>query len=372
MLIQNAAVFTDGMFQNTSISFGERISEIGPDPAGGGETLDAQGCYVIPGLIDIHTHGAVGADASDGDPEGLVKLSKYYAYDGVTSWCPTTMTLAEDRIAKAVRAIRDFIKPQDGAKAVGINMEGPFVSPNRLGAQNPKAAILPDASLVVRMQQESGGMVRIITVAPELEGAEAFIREVSKDMTVSVGHTACDYEQGKNAFQAGASHVTHLYNCIPDMAHRQPGPIPAAVEALATAELITDGIHVHPVMIRTAFQLFGERIVLISDSLRCAGMPDGDYVLAGLAMTMKEGRAFLTGTSTLAGSSIHLTEGMRRCVQYGIPLEKAVTAATYAPAKVLGMEKEIGSLKPGMAADLVLLDRQLQVKQVYIDGRRVR
>jgi len=372
MLITNAKVFIDGRFVDSSLCFNDRILSVGGSCQTETEVIDAEDGYVIPGLIDIHTHGAVGEDASDGSKEGLVRLSEYYASEGVTSWCPTTMTVSEEEIAKAVRTIRDFKRPEKGAKIAGINMEGPFVSPDRLGAQNPKAALLPDAHLFVRMQEESGGMVRMITVAPELKGSEAFISEVSGHAVVSVGHTSCDYEQGKTAFQLGASHVTHLYNCIPDMAHRQPGPIPAAVEAGATAELITDGVHVHPAMIRTAFALFGERIVLISDSLRCAGMPDGDYELGGLAITMKAGRAYLTGTTTLAGSSIHLMEGLRRCVSFGISLEAAVAAATIAPAKVIGKESEIGSIEPGKAADLVILDRDLNVRAVYIDGLRVR
>ena len=198
-----------------------------------------------------------------------------------------------------------------------------------------------------------------------------FIEAVSKVCTVSLGHTTASYEIARSAYAAGASHATHLFNAMPPLNHREPGVIAAAMDAGATVELIPDGLHIHPAVIRLAHRLFGEKLVLISDSLRCAGMPDGDYELGGQPITMKNGKATLTGTDTLAGSSIHLMEGVRRAVRFGVPLEAAITAATLTPAKAIGMDHEIGSLEPGKAADFVLLDEALRVKAVYIDGAQV-
>ncbi|MCC8064190.1 MAG: N-acetylglucosamine-6-phosphate deacetylase [Clostridiales bacterium] len=371
MRIINARVFLGGGFVEGSVAFSETITAAGPAVAGPGE-LDAEGGYVIPGLIDIHTHAAVGADASDGDPEGLRTLSRYYAAGGVTAWCPTTMTLKEPELIRAMHTIRDFARPADGAKVAGVNLEGPFLSYAKRGAQNPENLHAPDIGLFRRLCDASGGLVRLVTVAPEEPGAIPFIREASKVATVSLGHTTADYGTAMAAYDAGASHATHLFNAMPPLHHREPGVIAAASDAGATVELITDGLHVHPAMVRLAHRLFGEKLVLISDSLRCAGMPDGDYVLGGQPITMKGGKATLSGTDTLAGSSIHLMDGLRRAVSFGVPLEAAVTAATLAPAKVIGRDGEIGSIAPEKQADLVVLDSQLNVKAVYIDGKRIR
>ncbi len=371
MRITNARVFLDGAFVEGGIAFSEKIIAAGSAVTGPGD-LDAEGGYVIPGLIDIHTHAAVGADASDGDPEGMLALSRYYAAGGVTAWCPTTMTLQEPELTRAMHAIRDFVRPADGAKVAGVNLEGPFLSYAKRGAQNPDNLHAPDIGLFRRLNDASGGLVRLVTVAPEEPGAIPFIREASRVATVSLGHTTADYDTAMAAYGAGASHATHLFNAMPPLHHREPGVITAASDAGATVELIADGLHVHPAMVRLTHRLFGEKLVLISDSLRCAGMPDGDYVLGGQPITMKNGRATLSGTDTLAGSSIHLMDGLRRAVSFGVPLEAAVTAATLAPARVIGRDGEIGSIAPGKRADLVMLDSQLNVKAVYIDGKRIR
>ncbi|MCD7919975.1 MAG: N-acetylglucosamine-6-phosphate deacetylase [Clostridiales bacterium] len=371
MRITNARVFLDGAFVEGGIAFSEKIIAAGSAVTGPGD-LDAEGGYVIPGLIDIHTHAAVGADASDGDPEGMLALSRYYAAGGVTAWCPTTMTLQEPELTRAMRTVRDFVRPADGAKVAGVNLEGPFLSYAKRGAQNPANLHAPDIGLFRRLNDASGGLVRLVTVAPEEPGAIPFIQEASRVATVSLGHTTADYDTAMAAYDAGASHATHLFNAMPALHHREPGVIAAASDAGATVELIADGHHVHPAMVRLTHRLFGEKLVLISDSLRCAGMPDGDYVLGGQPITMKGGRATLSGTDTLAGSSIHLMDGLRRAVSFGVPLEAAVTAATLTPAKVIHQDSEIGSLTPGKRADLVMLDSQLNVNAVYIDGNRIR
>ena len=369
MRIKNAKVFLNGRFVDGGIEFDEKIIAAGAAVTDG---EDAEGCYIIPGLIDVHTHAALGEDASDGNAEGMVTLSRYYASEGVTSWLPTTMTLKEHTLKDAVEVIRDFRRPADGAKVAGIHLEGPFLCYSKRGAQAAENLHAPDIEMFHRLNEASGNLVKLITVAPEEPGALDFIREVSKVCTVSVGHTTADYDTAMAAFEAGASHATHLYNGMPSLHHREPGVIAAASDAGATVELITDGLHIHPAVVRLTHRLFGEKLVLISDSLRCAGMPDGEYDLGGQSITVKDGKATLTGTDTLAGSSIHLMEGLRRAVSFGLPLEAAVTAATLAPAKAIRMADTIGSLETGKCADFVLLDQDLNVKAVYIDGARVR
>ena len=281
------------------------------------------------------------------------------------------MTLDEPSLTKAVRAVRDFVPPEDGANAVGINLEGPFLSRERCGAQNPDFIHAPDESMFYRLYKESSEMIQLVTVAPEEPGAIDFVREVSKVCTVSIGHTNADYKTTAAAFDAGANHVTHLFNAMPALGHREPGVIGAAFDKGATAELITDGFHIDPAVIRIAHRLFGKHLVLISDSLRCAGMPDGDYDLSGQQITLRDGKATLSGTDTLAGSSINLMDGLRRAVSFGMPLENAVYAATKAPAEVIGKENEIGSIAPKKYADLVLLDNDLNIHSVYVHGKMI-
>ena len=367
--ISNANVFLDGRFVTGGIEFSDVVEAVGPAVTGG---TDLGGCYVIPGLIDVHTHGAMNEDASDGSPEGLVKMARYYAAGGVTSWCPTTMTLKEPELTRAMETINGFVRPADGAKVAGVHLEGPFLSLKKCGAQNPDNLHAPDAQLFHRLDEASGHRVRLVTVAPEEPGALPFIREVSRTCTVSLGHTTADYDTAVAAYEAGASHATHLFNAMPPLNHREPGVVAAAMDAGATVELITDGFHIHPAVIRLVHRLFGEKLVLISDSLRCAGMPDGDYELGGLPITLTEGVARLRGSSTLAGSSIHLMDGLRRAVSFGVPLEAAVYAATAAPAKAIRRDHEMGALIPGRTADLVVLDQNLSLKAVYIDGAAIR
>lgn len=366
MLIKNAKVFIGKSFVDADIRFEDTVAEVGR--LEGEADLDAQGGYVIPGLVDIHTHGAMGEDFSDGKPEGLQPLADYYAAHGVTSYLATTMTLKEETLTPAMQAIRDF-QPRGGAKCAGVHLEGPFLCYAKRGAQAAENLHKPDAALFHRLNEASGGKVKLVTVACEEEGALAFIREVSRTAAVSLGHSVADYDTAMRAFAAGASHATHLYNGMPSFLHRAPGIIGAAFDSGASVELICDGLHIHPAAIRVTYQIFGEKLNLISDSLRCAGMPDGDYTLGGQPITVKGGKAVLSGTDTLAGSSISMLDALRNVVRFGLSLPEAVYAASTAPADAVGLT-EAGRIRTGLPADLVVLDRDLALKAVFVDGQR--
>ena len=346
MLIKNAKVFVGKEFVDGDVRFGSTIEAVGT--LEGAADYDAAGCYVIPGLVDIHTHGAMGEDFSDGNPAGMQPMADYYAAHGVTSFLATTMTLKEETLTPAMHTIRDF-KRQGGAKCAGIHLEGPFLCYAKRGAQAAENLHKPDADLFDRLNAASGGMVKLVTVACEEEGAEAFIRNVSQKCTVSLGHSTADYDTAMAGFAAGATHATHLYNGMPSFLHRAPGIIGAALDSGASVELICDGLHIHPAVIRATYKMFGDKLNLISDSLRCAGMPDGDYELGGQPITMKNGKATLTGTDTLAGSSISMLDALRNVVKFGLPLEAAVYAASTAPAQAAGLS-DIGAIEAGRAA----------------------
>ena len=362
MELRNVKIFVGRHFITGDIAFQDTVTAVR-------ETGGAwDGRYVIPGLVDIHTHGAVGEDFSDGRPGGLQPLSDYYAANGVTSYLATTMTLPEAVLADAMRAIRDF-RRRGGAKCAGVHLEGPFLSMEKRGAQAAGSLRRPDAAMFRRLNEASGGLVRLVTVACEEPGALAFIQEVSGTCTVSLGHTAADYDTAMEAFRRGATHVTHLFNGMSEFLHRAPGVAGAALDSGASVELICDGIHVHPSVIRAAARLFGERLNLISDSLRCAGMPDGDYELGGQPVLVRDRRATLPD-GTIAGSSISVMDALRNVARYGIPLEEAVYAASTAPALAVGID--VGRIAEGKAADLVVLDSSLGILDVYVDGRRQR
>ena len=366
MLIKNAEIFTGRSFLHGDIRFGETIEEIGR--IDGPADLDAGGCYVIPGLVDIHTHGAMGEDFSDGKPEGLPKMAEYYAAHGVTSYLATTMTLQEPVLKTAMEVIRGAKRPENGAKCAGIHLEGPFLGYAKRGAQAAENLHRPDAALFHRLNEASGGRVKLVTVACEEEGAIPFIRELSQVCTVSLGHTTADYDTAMAGFQAGATHATHLYNGMPSFLHRAPGVIGAAFDAGASVELICDGLHIHPSVIRVTSRIFGERLNLISDSLRCAGMPDGDYELGGQPIVVKNHKATLLD-GTLAGSSISLLDAVRNVVRFGLSLEAAVYAASTAPAQAVGLDA--GVIAQGRCADLLVLDENLALKAVFVDGQRL-
>jgi N-acetylglucosamine-6-phosphate deacetylase len=375
MLYKNGLIFTkNGRFELGAVRVEDgRFTEVltGPTDEDG---ADLGGAYVIPGLVDVHNHGNSGADFSDGDYEGLKKLAAYLAQNGVTSFAPASMTLPYDVLSTAFATgarLRDE-KPAGCARIMGVHMEGPFFSEKKKGAQNAAYLQKPDFEAFSKLYEGCGGLVRIVDVAPELEGAVEFTKKASRLCTVSVAHTDADYDEARAVFEAGATHLTHLFNAMPPIHHRKPGVIGAASEnESVTAELICDGIHVHPSSIRMAFRLFGrDRMCLISDALRCCGMPNGKYTLGGQDVFLVGKRATLAD-GTIAGSSTNLFDCMRNVVSYGIPLEDAVLAATRNPARELGCLDEIGTIEPGKRADFVVCGLGLERRQVFLEGKEI-
>ena len=372
MRYENGWIFADGRFVRGGFSVENgRFAHVLEDIPGPAEDLD--GALVIPGLVDIHVHGCAGADFSDGDYAGLVRMARYLARRGVTSFAPASMTLPYDALDKAFHAAARLRREglADGARLMGIQMEGPFLSQEKRGSQNPAYLRLPDWDRFLRLYDAAEGLLRIVDVAPELPGAVEFTRRASEKCRVSVAHTAAGYDQAAAVFDAGATHLTHLFNAMSGIHHRHPGPIGAASEREnVTAELICDGIHVHPSAVRMAFRLFPGRICLISDALRCCGMADGSYSLGGQEILLSGGVARLTG-GAIAGSAADLYQCMRRAVSFGIPREQAVWAATALPARVIGRESETGAIADGRAADFVICGGELEPEAVYLGGKRL-
>ncbi len=335
--------------------------------------IDASDCYVIPGLVDVHFHGAVGEDFSDATAEGLQKIADYELSEGVTYICPAGMTLPEDQLTAICRNTAAHRKNNSGgAEVVGAHLEGPFLCMAKKGAQNASYLHEPDAAMLRRLQDAAEGSVKLVTVAAEEPNAMEFIKAaVDMGITVSLGHTIASYDVASAAYAAGASHATHLYNGMPSLHHREPSVIGAAFDAGARAEIICDGVHIHGSVVRLTFAMFGaERMVLISDSLRATGMPDGIYPFGGQEIEVHGNRATIAGhPETLAGSVTSLMGCVRKAVEFGIPLADAVRAASLNPAEAIGIANRAGSLDVGKEASIVLLNKKdLSLRSVIFKG----
>ena len=366
MVIENGLVFRDeGHFEYDKLYIENGcFSEYG-----GGEVLDAEGLYVIPGLVDIHLHGCAGYDFSDGTPEALAAITKYQLINGITAICPATMTMPEEELEAVLENAAVYAETA-GAKLLGINLEGPFLSEKRAGAQKKENFCLPDMELFERLQKKASGKIKLVTVAPEKPGAMEFIENTAKTVRVSVGHTGADYDTAREAFARGACHVTHLYNAMEPFGHRAPGVVGAACDAEnVMVELIGDGEHLHPSVVRAAFKMFGpQRIILISDSMRACGLTDGEYTLGGQKVIVRGKKAMLSD-GTIAGSVANLMDMVKSVVKMGIPLGGAVKCASSNPARALGLGESRGSLKAGRIADAVLLDKDLNIRYILQEGR---
>lgn len=367
MIIKNGNVFrSDGSFQIKDLMIADGIiTDDYTAATKDGKVIDANRKYVIPGLVDIHSHGAVGHDFCDADSEGLKEILKYEKSCGITSYCPTSMTLSKEMLLEIFKSATEIEPSSELATIAGINMEGPFIADSKKGAQNGKYILNPNVEMFEELNNACGKLIKLITLAPEVEGSDKFIKSLHDKVAISVGHTNASYDEATAAFKLGANHVTHLCNAMPPFHHRDPGVYGAAADNDDVfVELICDGIHIHPSMIRSIFKLFGsDKICLISDSMEATGMPDGDYEL-GKQHVIKKGFHATLEDGTLAGSATNLFDCMKRAMEFGIKPEAAIKAATVTPAKSIGLFPHIGSLSVGARADVLILDEAFNLQQV--------
>ncbi len=372
MIIKNTYVYTENHEfhkQDITIHNGRIAGNVSPQQQE--DIIDGEGLYAIPALVDIHFHGAVGHDFCDADEAGLQAIADFEAKNGILAICPATMSYPEEKLI-AVMDTAAAHKNREGADLVGIHLEGPFINSRMAGAQNAAYLMNPDIAMLNRLYKRGNSLIKLVSIAPELDGAMSFIESAKDFVSISLAHTCADYEQAKQAFSLGVRHMTHLYNAMPGINHRSPGPITAAWENGADVELITDGVHIHPAVVRMTFHSFGaEKVILISDSMRACGLSDGQYQLGGQSVTVQGAKAVLTDCPrTIAGSVTCLFGCMRKAVlDMGIPLEHAVRAASENPAKAIGIGADYGSLAAGRYGNVVLMDKGLNICCVIQKGR---
>jgi N-acetylglucosamine-6-phosphate deacetylase len=359
------------MIEDDKIMAIEPVQQIATSPAEM-EVVDAEGLLVLPGLIDIHVHGSAGYDVMDATPESLVEISRFLLRQGVTAYLPTTITNPAEALDRVFDNIADTRAVEDGAQPLGVHMEGPYLNPAFCGAQPAEWLRNPDAAVYQRWL--SSGMVRSVTVAPELPGALEFIHKgISQGIRFSAGHTAASYEQMREAVESGLTRVTHTFNGMPGLHHRNPGVLGAALtDERVFCEVIADGVHVHPAVLQLLVRVKGaEGVILVTDAMRAAGLEDGEYDLGGQKVSVQSGVA-RTAAGGLAGSTLTLNRAIANMIALvGLPLNEAVMMATASPAAALGLSGRKGVIQPGADADLILVDSSFNLKTAFLAGKRV-
>lgn len=370
MILKNTVYYNEAFLpQKGDIAIENGIlTEVGGTQRGRG--IDLSGCTVAPGFIDIHTHGAMGGDTCDAREESLAGISRHLAHHGVTSFCPTTMTLPFEQLAESLQVARNYRGHECGAYIQGINLEGPYISAAKKGAQCGNYIRNPDFNEFLKLYEICP--VRLVDVAPEANGANEFAARAKTYCTVSAAHTNSDYETAAKAFDAGFSHATHLFNAMTQLSSRAPGVVGAVFDNDAvTAELICDGFHIAPATLRIAFRILGEdRTVIVSDAMMASGLADGDFELGGQTVYVRDGKALLED-GTIAASTTNLYDEFRNVLRFGIPFRQALKSCTINPARVIHADKETGSIAQGKRADLLVLDRNMEIRMVIVKGEIV-
>ncbi len=373
MLFKGGKVFTGEKFEKIDVrTEGGKITEVGAglSELAGEEAVELGEDLLVPGFIDLHTHGCIGYDFSTATKEEIDKMCAFYFSRGITSVAGTTMTMGYEDYKKAAAVIGEYMEGTENHNLIGINMEGPFLSVEKKGAHDPQYIIDTSQEKMDELNDLAKGNFLIVDVAPERPGAIEFIRRNSKEYVISVAHTAADYEKAMEAFEAGATEVTHLFNAMNGLGHRDPGVPGAAFAAGANVEMICDGIHIHPTVMRMVYKMMGEHLMVISDSMSAAGLQDGEYVLGGLPVFVKEGKATLKD-GTIAGSTTDMLKEMgvwmEKC---GLSMEEILPCMTIHQARAVRMEDRIGSIEAGKAADLVVISPEREIRAVYKNGVR--
>lgn len=368
MVIKNAKVFFAGTFQKLDVRTEHGVITEISDDIPSDEFLDCSGKLLIPGLIDLHTHGCMGYDFSTSTLQEIEKMCCFYAGHGVTSVMATTMTMEFSKYCRAMSVLKEAISNQgSGCSILGIRTEGPFLGKDKRGAHDPRYLMEIDEDKFNELDALSGNNIRIVDIDPKLKDALPFIKKYSKDKITSIAHTSCDYELGCKAVEAGASQITHLFNAMSSMHHRAPGLIGVVNDLPVRAELICDGFHIHPSVIRLMFKAVGERIMLISDSMSAAGLKDGEYELGGMKVYVQDRKATLHD-GTIAGSTITVFDALKNIIKFGVDIPTAILSATLLPAKAIHAEDKIGSIEVGKAADLLVVSPQFDLDTVILKG----
>ncbi len=367
MLLKNATVFTENCkFEKTDIKIENgKLIAIGTNLADT-NVVDLTGKYIIPGLVDIHTHGAVGTDTMDNDFD-FEKWQKYLLSFGVTTFFPTTISESDENLCATLERLAK------NDSVIGINLEGPYINVSKRGAHNEKTIRPADINEMKKYIDISGGKIKITTVAPEIEGNMEFIKELKVDgrVVASAGHSSADADTAVASFKAGVTNLTHTFNAMNGLLHRQPSLVGAALATDGvTCEVISDGIHLHPLVVLMLYKTLGsDRMVLISDSMAATGLADGNYALGGGSMeVIVKDSVARTLDGAIAGSTKNLMQMVRCAIEFGIPKEDAIKMASITPAKAVGMDKSIGSISTGKTADLVICDEALNVINTFKDG----
>lgn len=369
-VINGKIVTKDAVLQNSVIVFDKKIECIAAEKTvdlSDFEVIDAKGAYICPGFISTHIHGCMNCDVEDGSIESLNTISRHLLSTGVTSWCPTLCTVDMPAFEKALTAARNAKAKGENAKIIGVYLEGIFLSKSKKGAHKEEWLKAPDADMVIKNKD----IISLVICAPELSGAQGFIKAVTKEgIRVAVGHSNATFEETKTAIEAGATDTTHLFNASSPLSHRDPG-LPGAVlsDDRVYTELICDNFHIHPALYDIVYKLKGDNLILITDSIRPAGMPDGEYIQGGLHVT-KKGAECRLDDGTIAGSMLDLNKGIANVINNStIPLNQIINAVSLNPATMLGVDKEIGSLEVGKTADIVIADKDFNIIKVFKDGK---